>query len=85
MSTKRQSISLSAIADNVDMVRYSGSKIHGLREMWIPEKEDDDIFKHLSDIFTQWECFEMNFNNCAKIITVGVFVVVIILVIESLI
>jgi hypothetical protein len=62
-----------------------GQKISDLRKILNPEIENEDSIKKLGDAIIHCECFELNLNNAAKIITAVVLLAALILIIKSLV
>ncbi|KAI1290073.1 hypothetical protein HDE_08602 [Halotydeus destructor] len=60
------------------------NRMTDLRKMLKEEEEKQDILKMFCDSFTRCECFEWNLNNAAILITVGVFILTIIMIINAL-
>jgi hypothetical protein len=85
----RQSIvsrlSFSSHPDDNELRVTNFNRLTDLRKILNPEEEKEDLWAAFWARFNSCDWFDWNLNNAAKLITIGVFVVTIILVVKAII
>ena len=68
-----------------EIPRVNTNRMSDLRKILNPEEEEkQDIFKRIEESIINCECFELNLNNAAKIITIVVLFGTLIMIIKAL-